>query len=170
MKIEIPKDALVILIGTSSSGKSTFAERNFKPTEVLSSDYYRALVSDDESRMDVTSQAFEALHFIADKRLNNGRLTVIDATNVQKRYRKPLHQLAMEKRKQTVAIVFDIPEEVCIRRHQNRSDRNFEDQVIIRQGEYLRRSMKNLHDERFSYIYILKTEEDVLNTEILRLP
>src|ERR1044071_1273532 len=47
--IEIPELALVALIGASGSGKSTLARRHFLPTEVLSSDFFRGLVSDDEN-------------------------------------------------------------------------------------------------------------------------
>ncbi|HEX6051361.1 MAG TPA: AAA family ATPase, partial [Gemmatimonadaceae bacterium] len=89
MKLSIPELSLVVLIGTSGSGKSTFARRHFKPTEVLSSDYFRGLVSDDENDQTVSTPAFEALHFVAAKRLQLGRLVVIDATNVQEAARKP---------------------------------------------------------------------------------
>ena len=90
MKITIPKLSLVVLIGPSGSGKSTFARKHFLPTEVLSSDCCRGLVSDDENNQAATNDAFEVLHFIAAKRLALGRLTVVDATNVQPEARKPL--------------------------------------------------------------------------------
>src|SRR5262245_24025101 len=96
MKISIPKLSLVVLIGASGSGKSTFARKHFKPTEVLSSDYCRGLVSDDENNQEATNTAFEVLHFIAAKRLAAGRLTVIDATNVQPEARQPIVALARE--------------------------------------------------------------------------
>ena len=96
MKIAIPEFALVVLIGSSGSGKSTFARQHFKTTEVLSSDVCRGLVSDDENDQAVTKTAFEVLHFIAAKRLAAGKLTVIDATNVQVEARKPLIALARE--------------------------------------------------------------------------
>ena len=83
MRIEIPEIAVVALIGISGSGKSTFAKQFFKPTEVLSSDYFRALISDDENNQFVTSQAFDTLYYVANKRLELGLMTVIDATNVQ---------------------------------------------------------------------------------------
>src|SRR6187455_3088993 len=94
MQITVPKLSLVVLIGPSGSGKSTFARKHFLPTEVLSSDYCRGLVSDDESDQTATNDAFEVLHYLAAKRLARGRLTVVDATNVQPEARKPLVELA----------------------------------------------------------------------------
>jgi len=77
MKITIPELSLVILIGASGSGKSTFARQHFQQTEIISSDYCRGLVSDDENNQAATADAFEVLHFIAAKRLAAGKLTVI---------------------------------------------------------------------------------------------
>src|SRR5512143_1041148 len=113
MVVSLPELALVALIGPSGSGKSTFARKHFKATEVLSSDYCRGLVSDNENDQAATLDAFELLHFIARKRLAAGRLTVVDATNVQPEARKPLVQLAREYHTVPVAIVFDLPEGVC---------------------------------------------------------
>src|SRR5215813_1236287 len=96
MKIKVPELCLVVLVGTSGSGKSTFARKHFKPTEILSSDFCRGLVSDDENDQTVTTEAFEVLHFIAAKRLTHMKLTVIDATNVQVDGRKKLLALARE--------------------------------------------------------------------------
>lgn len=112
MKIAIPELSLVVLIGPSGSGKSNFARRHFKPTEVISSDYCRGLVSDDENDQAATTVAFEVLHFIASKRLAAGKLTVIDATSVQPEARKPLVALAREYHCLPVAIVFNIGERV----------------------------------------------------------
>ena len=99
-----------MLIGASGAGKSTFARKHFKPTEILSSDYCRGLVSDDENNQAATKDAFELLHFIARKRLAAGKLTVVDATNVQPESRKPLVEIAREFHCLPVAIVFDVPE------------------------------------------------------------
>ena len=113
MILNLPELSLVALIGPSSCGKSTFAARHFRPTEVLSSDECRGLVSDDEVDQSATVDAFEVLHFIVAKRLARGRLTVIDATNVQPRARQPIVELARRFHVPPVAIVFALPEAVC---------------------------------------------------------
>src|SRR2546423_14718397 len=96
MKLSIPELCLVVLVGPSGSGKSTFARSHFAPTEILSSDFCRALVSNDENSQDATNDAFDVLRYIAGKRLTRGLLTVLDATNVQPESRKPLVALARE--------------------------------------------------------------------------
>src|ERR1700674_2329595 len=128
MTIEIPELALVILIGPSGSGKSTFARKHFKPTEIITSDLCRALVADDENAQDATPAAFEVLHLIASKRLEGGRLTVIDATNVQPESRKSLVELAKKYYCLVVGIVFDVPERVIFDRNKQRPVRT------VRQG------------------------------------
>jgi predicted kinase len=134
MRIEIPELAVVALVGVSGSGKSTFARRFFQPTEVLSSDYFRALVSDDENNQEVTGQAFDTLFYVAGQRLSLGRLTVIDATNVQKEARAAVLRLAGEQNCHAAAIVLDMPEKICQERNKNRPDRDFGRHVITRQG------------------------------------
>src|SRR5262249_2595250 len=110
MTLTIPDLSLVVLIGPSGSGKSTFARRYFKPTEVLSSDFCRGLVAAAENAQAAPPDAFAVLHFIAAKRLAAGRLTVVDATNVQSEARKPLVQLAREYHCLPVAIILNLPE------------------------------------------------------------
>ena len=92
----IPELSLVALVGVSGSGKSTFARAHFRPTEVISSDFCRGLVSDDENDQAAAPDAFDVLHYIAGKRLARGRLTVVDATNVQPEARRALVALARE--------------------------------------------------------------------------
>ncbi|MBI4596505.1 MAG: AAA family ATPase [Candidatus Tectomicrobia bacterium] len=156
------------LIGASGSGKSTFARKYFLSTEILSSDHCRALVSDDENNLEVTAEAFEVLDFIAGKRLAGGKLTVIDATNVQAEARKPLVKLARQYHCLPVAIVFDLPESVCIARNKERKDRNFGSRVILQHTGQLRRSIKNLKREGFRHIFILNSTEEVDGVTIIR--
>jgi predicted kinase len=108
-----------------------------------------------------TGDAFEVLHFIAGKRLKAGKLTVVDATNVQTEARKPFVALAREYHCLPVAIVFNISEKICQDRNKNRSDRNFGSHVIRNQSEQLRRSMRNLEREGFRHVFILNTPEEV---------
>jgi protein phosphatase len=166
--IAIPELSLVALIGISGSGKSTFARKNFRETEILSSDRCRAIVSDDENNQAATNDAFEVLHYIAAKRLKNGLLTVIDATNIQSGSRASLIRLAKEYHTIPVAIVLDVPEEVCVERNRNRADRNFGSHVIAQQRSQLRRSIKKLKEEGFRHIYILRSAEEIDNAAIAR--
>ncbi len=170
MKITLPELSLVVLIGPSGCGKSTFARRHFKPTEILSSDFCRGLVSDDENNQSATTDAFEILHFIARKRLARGLLTVIDATNVQPEGRKPLVELAREYHVLPVAIVLNIPEKICHERNQGRADRNFGPHVVRNQAQELRRSLRGLEREGFRHLFTLSSIEEVDTVEIVRQP
>ena len=143
-RARVPELSLVVLVGVSGSGKSTFARERFKPTEVISSDFCRGLVADDENDQSATADAFELLHFIVGKRLAAGRLTVVDATNVQPEARRSLVALAREHDVLPVAIVLDVPESVCRARNASRPDRDFGDHVIRRQHAELRRSLRGL--------------------------
>jgi protein phosphatase len=168
--IRIPELALVVLIGPSGSGKSTFARTHFKTTEILSSDTCRGMVSDDENDQSVTNDAFDVLRFIAAKRLQAGKLTVIDATSVQPEARKPLVALAREYHCLPVALVFDMPEGLCRQRNASRSDRNFGDHVIRNQRSQLHRSLKGLEREGFRHVYIFRSPEDLVQLTIRREP
>jgi len=161
MEIKAPELSLVVLIGVSGSGKSSFAKKHFKRTEILSSDECRALVSDDENSQSATNDAFDVLYYIAGKRLKSGLLTVIDATNVQKESRKGLIELGRTYHCLPVAIVLDLPEKVCEERNQSRPDRNFGGHVIRQQNQQLKKSIRGLKDEGFRQIYILKSLEEV---------
>jgi protein phosphatase len=170
MKITIPELALVVFIGPSGAGKSTFGKTHFKATEVLSSDYCRGLVSDDENAQWATTDAFDVLHFIAAKRLAIGKLTVVDATNVQPEARKPLVKLAREFHCLPVAIVFDLPERVCHERNRDRADREFGPHVIRQQSQQLHRSLRGLHREGFRHVFVLRSVEDVDQAVVERQP
>jgi protein phosphatase len=170
MKITVPELSLILLVGPSGCGKSTFARQHFKPTEVLSSDYCRGLVSDDENDLTATKEAFEVLHFIARKRLAAGWLTVIDATNVQPDSRKPLVALAREFHVLPIAIVLDLPEKICQERNRNRPNRDFGSHVVRNQAQQLRRSLRGLQREGFRGVHIFKSPEELDGLEIERQP
>ena len=170
MKITIPELSLVTLVGASGCGKSTFARQHFKATEILSSDFCRGLVSDNENDQSATNDAFELLHYIARKRLAAGRLTVVDATNVQGEARKPLVALAREYHVLPMAIVLNLPEKLCHERNQSRPDRQFGPHVVRNQSQQLRRSIRGLEREGFRHVFVLSSPEEVSATTITRQP
>ncbi|MER6627585.1 AAA family ATPase, partial [Streptomyces sp. NPDC000987] len=154
--------SLVVLVGASGSGKSTFARRHFKPTEVISSDFCRGLVSDDENDQSATKDAFDVLHYIAGKRLAAGRRTVVDATSVQQDARRQLIELARQHDVLPVAIVLDAPEEVCAERNAARTDRaDMPRRVIQRHIRELRRSLRHLEREGFRKVHVLRGVEEI---------
>lgn len=170
MNIKIPKLSLVVLVGPSGSGKSTFARKHFLPTEVLSSDYCRGWVSDDENDQTATNDAFEVLHFVAAKRLARGHFTVVDATNVQPEARRPLVQLAKQYHCLPVAIVLNPPEMICHERNRRREDRAFGPHVVQQQRSQLRRSIKGLKGEGFRNIVVMYSVAEIDSATIERAP
>jgi protein phosphatase len=168
VKITVPEFSLVVLMGASGSGKSTFARRHFKPSEVLSSDSFRGMVSDDPNDQSATRDAFEVLQYVAAKRLAACRLTVIDATNVQAEARAPLLALAKKYHCMPAAIVFDLPESLCVERNRQRPDRQFGRRVVAHQRSQLRKSLRNLKREGFRFIYEMTSPEQIETVEIER--
>ncbi|MGA7805582.1 polynucleotide kinase-phosphatase [Bradyrhizobium sp.] len=169
-KIEIPDFSLVVLIGSTGSGKSTFAAKHFMPTEVISSDYCRALVSDDETDQGVTEDAFDLVHEIAGKRLKHRKLAVVDATNVRPADRKRWIELARQWHALPVAIVFDPGIDVCIERNGTRPDRAFGGQVVQRMVSEVRRGLGGLEREGFRRVWKLSDVAMIDAAELTRQP
>jgi len=170
MKISIPELSLVLLVGPSGCGKSSFARKHFLPTETVSSDFCRALVSDNENDQSATGDAFDLLHEIVRKRLARGKLTVVDATNVQPEARKSLIALAKEYHLFAEAIVFDLPERLCQDRNALRPDRQFGPHVVRNQSQQLRRSLRGLEREGIRHVFKLSSPEEVDSVTIERQP
>ncbi|MGV3614509.1 MAG: AAA family ATPase [Fimbriimonas sp.] len=169
MRITVPKLSLILLVGPSGSGKSTFARRHFLPTEIVSSDACRGIVSDDENNQSATDDAFALLHDIVRIRLRRGLLTVVDATNVQEASRQALIRIAREYHVQSTAIVFDLPERLCQDRNANRPDRQFGPHVVKNHIRELRRGFYRMQKE-FKFLFTFRTLEDVDAAEIERVP
>ncbi len=161
MVAKIPELSLILLVGASGSGKSSFAREHFLPTEVLSSDACRAMVSDDDANQDATQDAFDILHYIAGKRLARGRLTVIDATNVRPEARRSLIDLARKHHVLITAVVLNLSKEVCLERNARRTDRQLERPIIERQIRQLSSSLSKLRREGIHQVITLSSEEDV---------
>ena len=160
----------MLLIGAAGSGKSTFARKHFKSTEIVSSDALRAVVSDDEGDQSASADAFQLLRLIAMKRLRRGKLTVIDATNVQRAARKSLLALAALNSAPAIAIVFNLSVETCLARNRSRPARPVSAEVIEKQAADLLASLPGLAGEGFRHMYVLDNTEDIDSARVLREP
>jgi protein phosphatase len=168
--IEIPDFALIVLIGSTGSGKSTFAARHFLPTEVISSDWARGLVSDDETDQGVSADAFDLVREVAGKRLKNRKLAVIDATNVRAADRKGWIDLARKWHALPVAIVIDPGVDVCVERNKLRPDRPFGAQVAQRMTSEIRRGLRGLQREGFRQVWKLSSAASIDAATVTRQP
>ncbi|MBG0739921.1 polynucleotide kinase-phosphatase [Paeniglutamicibacter antarcticus] len=167
-QIQIPKVALVLLVGVSGSGKSSFAAKHFGDFEVLSSDYFRGLVGNDITDQSVTPAAFEALNFVATKRLEAGLLTVVDATNILPSARQKLVEVARAQDVLVSAIVLDMPLKLCLERNAGRGARSVASAVIGRQHRQLRKSLRGMRREGFLRVQMLSSQEEVDSAVIQR--
>ena len=165
--ITVPADALILLVGAAGSGKTTFARRCFSPTQVLSSDACRAMLSDDEGDQSVNAAAFSLLRFVATRRLRLGRLTVIDATNVERRHRQEFLRLAARFRRQAIAFAFDLPLEVCLERNRLRR-RMVEELTVKEQWRLQPRPPERLREEGFQAVHVFDLEHDSARAEVAR--
>ena len=169
-ELRLPGSALVLLVGVSGGGKSTFAARWFAPSQVLSSDALRAMVADDPNDQSATDAAFELLHTTVSLRLARGRLTVVDATNVERWARGRLLALARRFSRPACAIVFALPVEVALARNLLRADRRLPPAAIRRQQRWLEGSLATLGEEGFSPIWVLRSVEAVEAARVVAPP
>jgi protein phosphatase len=168
--LEIPDFSLVVLIGATGAGKSTFASRWFKPTEVMSSDYARGLVIDDENDQSVNADAFELVGAIAEKRLKNRRLTVIDATNVRAPERRHWIEIARRWHALPIAIILDPGLDICVARNKARPDRDFGPAVPQRMISEIRKGLRGLQREGFRQIWSLSSVDEIAEARVERRP
>jgi predicted kinase len=155
MTLVLPDPSLILLIGPSGAGKSTFARRFFQPTEIVSSDNCRALICDDEGNQGLHSEAFGLLHHITRLRLSVRRLTVVDATNLQYRARRPLLRIARLHRMPVVAIVFNISLATCLSHNLARPHRFVVEDAIKQHALELSLAMARLSREGYERIFVL---------------
>lgn len=168
MRMNLPELCLVLLVGPSGAGKSTLARRLFKASEVVSSDACREMLADDPNDQLITPAAFALLNHITEERLKGGRLTVIDATNVQPEARRPLLEIARRQHVFVAAIVLAVDPQVCIDRDAARPDRTVGPRAIHAQTANLRRSLRELEREGVRYVTVLRSPEEADTLEIER--
>jgi protein phosphatase len=157
--VVVPDPSLVALVGPAGSGKSTLAARHFAPAEVLSSDAYRALIAGDARDQRATRPAFAALHRELGRRLRAGRLTVVDATSVERHARRALLVRARQAGVPAVAIVLDLAPKLVLARNDGRPDRRVDPEVVRVHLAALRRAVDGGELEREGWTRVVRVRE-----------
>ena len=170
MQMRIPDFGLVVLMGASGAGKTTFARKHFRESEVLSSDHYRTVVGDDDRGGQTTKDAFDIITEIAARRLRARRVAVIDATNVQPEDRKRYTHLARSEHAPLTAILLDLPEGVCLAHNAGRGKDARPQHVVRRQARGMRRHVKTLSREGYRHRLRLRSAREAEAAELVREP
>ena len=170
MNVNVPELCMVAMVGTSSAGKSTLAKRLFAPTEIISSDQCRAMVSDNPNNQEATKDAFNILHTILTARLKAMKLAVVDATNLQPRHRRHILKIARDNDCHAIAIAMETPMAECLERNRQRPGRDIPERRLRHQGQLLRHSIRGLRKEGFRQIIRITTPQEADELTITRIP
>ena len=164
-----PESGLIVLVGISGSGKSTWANQQFSQSQILASDHFRATLTDDAENLECSKDVFDLLESLVNLRLKYEKLAVIDATNLKRSARKPWLEIARRHMVPAILVYFDVPPEACIERQKDRA-RTVPEEVIRRQAESLNNIEGNLKDEQWNGILKVSTTaySKPVNVEVLQ--
>lgn len=167
-RIEVGPRTLVVLVGPPGAGKSTWARRHFQWNEIVSSDMFRMLLTDDENDMSVTREAFQFVDRVANARLRRGRLTVLDSINGRPVRRRKLVQLAHQLNCRAIVVSFQLPLEICLSRDRTRQGRTLGTDTIARIWHDVLRDLANIDQEGFDSVFSFKSDDDADHTPVER--
>jgi predicted kinase len=168
--LRLTRPSVVVLCGPAACGKSTFAAKHFRPTQIISSDQARALVCDDERDQRFQTQAFALVHFLVEQRLSINRLCVVDSTALTGAARKSLLELARRFHVPAVALLMDVPLDICLQRDAQR-ERIVGPPVIERQHQLFEQAKPSIKQEGFDQVIELSALDlDNVQTEIVFRP
>ena len=169
-RIRLIRPSVVVLCGPAACGKSTFAARHFRPTQIISSDQARGLVCDDERDQRFQAQAFALLHCLIEQRLSINRLCVVDSTALTASARQSLLELGRRYRVPAVVLLLDVPLETCLD-HDAKRERTVGRQVIERQYQLFEQAKSAIKQEGFEQVIELGGEDlDKVQIEIVFRP
>jgi alkanesulfonate monooxygenase SsuD/methylene tetrahydromethanopterin reductase-like flavin-dependent oxidoreductase (luciferase family)/predicted kinase len=116
----LPDPALVVLVGASGSGKSTWAQHRFRAQEIVSADDLRGVVGSGRHDLDASKEAFTLLDLIVSGRVRRGLTTVVDTLGLEPDRRHSYLDLARGRGLPAVVVLFDTDPDLCRRRNADR--------------------------------------------------
>lgn len=175
IRVEIARPSLIVLVGAAGSGKTTLAARLFAPDEILSSDAFREAVSGDAADQRATRPAFAILHREVGRRLADGRLVVVDATNVESSARRALLLRAGAANVPATALVLALPPDLVHARNATRPGRRVDPDVVDRHLARVARLLAagdaaaagTLRGEGFAGVVILRSDDEVARLRVV---
>lgn len=164
----LPTPAVIMLLGASGAGKSTFAHARWAPEQILSLDHYRAVVSDDLCDQDATSDAAELLDLALRKRCARGLTTVVDTTGTHPESRRRIIAIARQHQIPAIAVVLDTPLTACLARQTIRQGplpgarwgRAVPPEVVTAQHRHVRLCLPGLRREGFTAVHRIGAAEE----------
>ena len=169
-RVRLVRPSIVLLCGPAACGKSTFAQRHFRPTQVVSSDWARGRVCDDERDQRFQTQAFSLVRYLTELRLGLNRLCVVDSTALTPPHRKEYLELAKPFHVPCVVFLFDVSLEKCIERDRLR-ERTVGSPVIERHYLAFNQTKTDIRQEGFDQIVEIGDEDvDKVQIEIIFRP
>ena len=165
-RLVLPQRTLLVLCGVAGAGKSTFPRtfveehyaQGLRATSVISSDYCRALICDDETNQQVSRDAFDLLYYIMQKRMLQARFTIVDSTALLAQTRHHLLGIAQHKHYATCLLVFNTSLATCLQ-HDRARTRVVGAEVIAYQETLLQRTLLEIPNEGWQYIYVVEEGE-----------
>jgi protein phosphatase len=161
MQIRIPDPALVLLVGPTGSGKTTFAAANFKPAEIVSTDHLRGLLASDPADQSASAEAFRILSIIVNGRLARHLTTVVDATSLLAANRKRYRGFAAKYEVPVVVVAFAFAPHTYHARNQGRYGRVVDNDVVENQIEQMARAMDILRSEGYAALHVVRDGDQI---------
>lgn len=167
--LKIPTNALVLLVGPAGSGKTTFAQKHFRPTEIISSDEYRERISDDMTNQKCNGLVFNIVHQIVDARLSLQRLTVLDATNLTPESRETARNIAAAAKAPVFVLMVNTTLSDCLENNQKRG-RVVPQDVIEKHWERYQQAVVDIPNEGYAFTGFITDEIQIGDIELQKAP
>jgi F420-dependent oxidoreductase-like protein len=149
--VVLPAPCLVVLVGAAGAGKSTWAAAHFSADQVVASDALRGMVGAADDDIAASSDAFELLELIVERRVARKLTTVVDTLGLDPEKRRRWIALAHAASMPAVCVAFAATAAECRVRNRGR-DKVVPDRVLTGQVRRFREQQPVFADEGFDVV------------------